>query len=210
MFQARSKDSIKRDPTATAPEGRNDLTITKVEGGRSKKGDPQLTFTSTVDNGEGVGTEIKEFFTFGGGFGEEIAWSRLANICDHCGFDFEGAQSIEAFAAQFPQGALRYSADLWHQYQIHAWIDTENRYQWEKFTDTPTDDTPYQAWITVQKHDHDDFDGEKKGPFAVVRDGLDFENIYGPPQNDPEVEFAAPDAGDEVEEYFEEAGEDLF
>lgn len=211
-FQVRDIKAVKTDLSSVAAEGRQDVTLTKVEVARSKSsGNPQMIFTSTVDNGESVGEEIQDRFTFAGGFAEDIAWTRLKNICDSAGYEYESANSLQAFAMSFPLNTLRYSIDVEHRYVVEAWIDTESPHKYTKFTAEQTEETPYKKEIAVQKHEFEAWEGNKKGPYAQPRDDIyDLANVYGPPQNPAELTFTDDGVDEELEGVLDNGEGDLF
>lgn len=185
-FKSYSSKDAPRDSFGAIPKGRYDVTLTKIECRSSGKGHPQMVWTLTVDSGEHANTDLKDRFTFGD---SDTAWAKLANICDVIGFEFEEAGSMESFAAQFPLNKMRLSVEVDHRYSAKAWIDVDNPYAFKKFTAAQTPETPYPHTINLQKHDWDAFEGEKTGPWAQIRDGFDYLNIYGKVGAERELEL---------------------
>ena len=186
-FSVPSFDNAPREAGFLPAKGRQDVTVTSIECKRSSKGDPQMVWTETIDNGPDANATLKEYFTFSDG--NNITWARLANICDAAGFAWQEASSLEAFAAQFPINRLRFSVEVDYRYVIKAFIDVDNQYRYKTFAAQESDETPYEHWIQVQEHEFEAWKGERRGPFAQVRDGMDFGNIYQKAQNPPELKF---------------------
>ena len=198
-FQVPNYDDVSREGASLPSEGRHDVTLTNVEAKRSSNGNPMIVLTETVDNGEDAGHALREFLVFTEG--SNLAWSRLANICDAADFEWSEASTLEAFAAQFPLNRLRWSTEVEHQYKVTAWIDSESKYNYTEVSPVRTDACYNQVDflpITKEEWGDESQDWENKRKDAQVRDGLDFQNIYGEPEGKSELDFGGtvPSSGD--------------
>ena len=137
--------------------GRQDCTATKIRGETSKKsGRPMMVVEWTVDNGQSAGHTLTEYITFGlsGLFGE----AKLKRICNAAKFRWERRGSLTEFISQFPEGRLRASVLVEHQFSIDR-----------------------NGWETVGEETFNSYQG-KKNIRAVVVD--DFQHDYKAAQGD--------------------------
>lgn len=207
-FTAPKMSDVNREGFSLPAKGRKDVVVTAIEASRSSKGDPMLVFTSTIDAGPDAGHTFKEYFAFSES--NDVAWARLACICDAAKFEWVEASSLEAFAAQFPLNQLRYSVDIEHAYSIKAFLDSNNKYKYESKSAVKDEDHPYEEWVTVPKQEYDAWEGPSKNVRAQVRDGLDFEDIYQPARTEQELAPGAEAGGDgKAGEPAEEPDDDL-
>lgn len=204
-FFTPNQQDVDREGRLEPKKGRADVCITNIECKRSRKGDPMMVFTETVDSGEDAGKKIKEYFAFSDG--NTIVWSRLACLCDAAGFTWEPASSLEAFAAQFPLDTLRFSVEIDHRYSITAYLDDQDPERASLRETQKTSKAPYEKYLDVAEEEYEAWEGDKR-IFAGVRDGLDFQNIYQKPQGEGML-VGGDGAVEEAADYFEDDGADL-
>lgn len=184
-FSVPKQDDIPREgralPDATI---RQNLALTKVEAGTSKKGDPQMIWHWTIDTGADAGEQTKQYHTFKEG--SKLAWQKLANVCDAAGFTWEDAPTVEAFAAQFPiDGSFRISVEIEHRYQVAAFVDQRGKH--EKYGPLKTAELPYGPfYLDTTKEEVETWEGDTWVDWQI-RDGFDFSNIFGPPTTEAEL-----------------------
>ena len=187
MFNVPNQQDVDREGFSLPSEGRHDLTLTGVEAKKSSSGNPMMVFKLTIDSGEDAGHSIRHFFTF---TDQTSAWSELACLCDAASFEWSEASSLEAFAAQFPLNKLRFSADIEHRYTATAFLDEPNKWKYNEKSPTRTETCTHKTdYVELTKEEYDEWESDDKYVGAQIRDGLDFQSIYQPPQNSRELAF---------------------
>lgn len=206
-FQVPKQDNVDRSGYSLPEEGRHDVAVTHVEATRSSKGDPMMVMTLTIDNGADQGTQLKEYFAFKPG--SDIAWSRLACLCDAANFQWdESASSLEAFAAQFPtDGTMRFSVDVEVSYSVKVFSDAQNKENMTVQKPEKSGDAVYEVWLDAPEHDWESWPGDKNAR-AQVRQGFDFEEIYQEAQGKPELEMSPNGQANEDAAFEEETFEE--
>jgi len=205
-FQVPEQESVDRSGYSLPEEGRQDVAVTHVEATRSSKGDPMMVMTLTIDNGKDQGVQLREYFAFKPG--SDIAWSRLACLCDAADFKWgHEVSSLEAFCAQFPtDGSMRFSVDVEVSYSVKVFSDAEEKENMTIQKPEKTGDAIHEVWLDAPEHDWEDWPGDKNAR-AQVRQGFDFEEIYQPAQDKQALEVSPNGQSEDPafeEETFEE------
>lgn len=161
-------DAVDAEGRNLCEPGRRDCTATKIRGETSKKsGRPMMVVEWTVDNGGSAGHTITEYITFG--LSGLIGEAKLKRICSAAKRRWERRPNLSEFISQFPEGQLRASVLVEHQFSIERGGGWENVGE-ETFTS-------YQG---------------KKNIRAVVAD--DFQHDYLSPENDKLLATVAVEA----------------
>lgn len=184
-FQTPDYDSVESSASEfeLPDEGWHDVTITHVEAARTNRGShPMLVLTFTIDSGQDAGYSWKEYCAFIPG--KKYGWARLKAICEAASYSWKKANTIEKFAAQFPEGELRLSVDVEYRYSVKGFTDEANRYRWTKVEPERTADCIYEQWVDVQPSTWEEWEGEEKSRMAQTRDTRDYSQVYAPPEND--------------------------
>ena len=194
-FHTPQHGTVQKEQVLPGP-GHYDCTISDIRAQVASSGNPMMIFEYTIDNGEFAGfsaDEVYVFFDYDGPDRQHPTWQALQQISDCCGFEWDQAQSVEAFAAQWPIGQLRVRVDLVHEYSVEACWAGESKYDVDSISEEYDEDHPNGAeWVTVTPRMYDDYGGKKNKGLAV-RDGFDVESIYQEVEAEREMEFSEED-----------------
>ena len=209
-FRTPRQDQVKTEQVLPDPH-HYDTTITDIRAQRAGSGNPMMIVEFTIDNGEFAGfsaDEVFVFFDYKGPDEQHPTWQALKQIADCAGFEWEPAQSVESFAAQWPLNQLRVRCDLVHDYSVEAFWKGDNKYNVESISEELDDEhTEGIEWVNVTPRMYDDYGGKKNKSLAI-RDGFDVENIYQPCEAKRELTFSEEDDFSQSEIPQSEAGGD--
>lgn len=195
-FNTRKQEDIPREGPALPESGRYDFALTQVDTKVSKKGDPQMVWTYTIDRGPNAGHKVKEWHTFSDG--NDLSWQRLANICDAAGFTWAEASTLEAFASQFPtDGSFRLSIECEQRFSAPGFTDTPKAWDATERSPVRSQATPYENYINLTEEEYEAWDGEKFANLSP-REGFDFHLIYQAAEGKQELQkTSAPEEEEE-------------
>lgn len=199
-FYAPDPTETDREGPSILPEGRYDVTMTGFEGKRSESsGNPMLVVKYTIDSGEEAGRKLTDRFTFFESdqpAEQHPTWRRLAIMMADCaGYDWERANSIEAFAAQFPVNKLRVNVAVMHRYTVEGYIpQKDSKYNPSSMAvDMDDKHTKQVDYLEVTEKEWENWPEDRRNkPAAQVADAFEFDptHIYREPQGEREIEFA--------------------
>jgi len=115
-FNVPSYDSVDPDQPNIPSEGWHDATATSFQPDESSNGDDMMIVTYRIDNGEDKGLEIRDWFVFG--LQSMIGERQLKKMCQCAEFEWEQADTLPAFVAQFPEFELRVGLKIKWGYSI--------------------------------------------------------------------------------------------
>lgn len=164
-FRVPAMDAV--SDTGVCAEGRHHVTATNFEAAKSQaSGRDMMNIEFTVDTGDQAGHTLVERVVFGtkNMFGER----KLKQFCVSAGYRWREKDSVEAFVAQFPKNTLRAEVVVKWRYSVKKDVEI-------------APGTFQEKWVTVDKEEYEDFDGQRSIQAEIVD--------YSEPVTNPDLVF---------------------